>query len=96
MERPLTLFLIGVEIVTISTIGDTRATSQFAIYFIRTCCGPKTGSSASTTMKSWRQCIDPHRSRNQFETAEEKTLTSGCAQGAVFGDLMEKFEAVGL
>ena len=36
------------------------------------------------------------RATDYEETLRKKTLTSGCAQGTVFGDLMERFDAVAL
>lgn len=36
------------------------------------------------------------RKTNFEEKLKKKTLTSGCAQGTVFGDVMEKFETVSL
>src|SRR5882672_80719 len=65
MERPLTLFLNGQEIVTMMTIADHP--DYLAIGYLL----------------------------NQ-NMLRKKTLTSGCAQGTVFGDLMEKFADIRL
>ncbi len=40
--------------------------------------------------------VRTERETNFEEKLKKKTLTSGCAQGTVFGDLMEKFEDVKL
>jgi FdhD protein len=40
--------------------------------------------------------VRTRRQTNFEEKLKKKTLTSGCAQGTVFGDLMEKFETISL
>ena len=93
-ERPLTLFLNGQEIVTVMTIRDYPRISRSATCSTRTCCAMMTRSRASTTTRRSRTVVVRTRRATDFEeTLRKKTLTSGCAQGTVFGDLMERFEA---
>jgi FdhD protein len=95
MERPLTLFLNGREIVTMMTIGDhpdylavgyllnqnmLRADDRIA--------GIDYDEELETVV------VRTDRETDFEDKLKKKTLTSGCAQGTVFGDLMEKFEEV--
>src|SRR5215475_155510 len=95
MERPLTLFLNGREIVTMMTIGDhpdylavgyllnqnmLRADDRIA--------GIDYDEELDTVV------VRTDRETDFEDKLKKKTLTSGCAQGTVFGDLMEKFEEV--
>jgi FdhD protein len=97
MERPLTLFLNGREIVTMMTIGDHP--DYLAVGYL-----------LNQNMLSTEDRIIGIDYDDELETVvvrtdretdfedklKKKTLTSGCAQGTVFGDLMEKFEEVRL
>jgi FdhD protein len=40
--------------------------------------------------------VRTRRATNFEQKLQKKTLTSGCAQGTVFGDLMEKFESISI
>ncbi len=96
-ERPLTLYLNGQEIVTMMTIGDypehlaigyllnqnmLRADDQVAVVDYDDDLGVIVVRTARKT---------------DYEAKlRKKTLTSGCAQGTAFGDVMEKFERVAL
>ena len=59
--------------------------------------GPRTGSSAIDYDDEIETVVVRTDRETDFEDKlKKKTLTSGCAQGTVFGDLMEKFEEVRL
>ena len=46
--------------------------------------------------RSTRSSCGPKGQTNFEDKLKKKTLTSGCAQGTVFGDLMEKFDEIAL
>ena len=97
VERPLTLFLNSQEIVTMMTIGDYP--EYLAIgYLINQ---NMLGSEDEIESIDYEEDIDAVIVRTDVETdfeekLKKKTLTSGCAQGTAFGDLMEKFDEVSL
>ena len=96
-ERPLTLFLNGREIVTMMTIGDHPDYLAVGYLLNQNMLGPDT----RIVGVDYDDEIDTVVVRTDRETDFEdkltkKTLTSGCAQGTVFGDLMEKFDEVRL
>jgi FdhD protein len=78
VERPLTLYLNGQEIVTVMTIGDHPECLALG-YLLNDVVVVRT-----------------ERRTNYEEKLKKKTLTSGCAQGTAFGDVMERFDAVRL
>jgi FdhD protein len=97
MERPLTLFLNGREIVTMMTIGDHP--DYLAVGYLLN----QNMLRAEDTIIGidYDEELETVVVRTDHETdfedkLKKKTLTSGCAQGTVFGDLMEKFEEVRL
>ena len=97
VERPLTLYLNGQEIVTMMTILDRP--EDLAIGYLL-----NQGMLRGTDVIEDVQYDDdlgvvvvrtPHRT--DFEQKlTKKTLTSGCAQGTAFGDLMEGFSEIRL
>jgi FdhD protein len=92
VERPLTLFLNGREIVTMMTIGDYP--EYLAIGYLLNQNMLKADD--EITAVDYDADIDTVVVRTARETDFEdklrkKTLTSGCAQGTVFGDVMETF-----
>ena len=97
MERPLTLFLNGREIVTMMTIGDHP--NYLAVGYLLN--QNMLRSDDRITGIDYDDELETVVVRTDRETdfedkLKKKTLTSGCAQGTVFGDLMEKFEEVRL
>jgi FdhD protein len=96
-ERPLTLFLNGREIVTMMTIGDHPDYLAVGYLLNQNMLSPEDRVIAV----DYDEDIDTVVVRTDRETdfedkLKKKTLTSGCAQGTVFGDLMEKFDEVRL
>jgi FdhD protein len=92
-ERPLTLFLNGREIVTMMTVGDYP--ECLAVGYLLNQNMLKSGDEILGVDVDRE--IDAVVVRTSGETDFEdklrkKTLTSGCAQGTAFGDLMEKFD----
>ena len=97
VERPLTLFLNGQEIVTVMTIGDYP--EYLAVGYLLN----QNMLRADDVVEAidYDEDLELVVVRTQRETDYEdklkkKVRTSGCAQGTVFGDLMEKFEEVRL
>ena len=97
IERPLTLFLNGREIVTMMTFGDHP--DYLAVGYLLN--QNMLRSDDRITGIDYDEELETVVVRTERETDFEdklrkKTLTSGCAQGTVFGDLMEKFDEVRL
>ncbi len=96
-ERPLTLFLNGREIVTMMTIGDHP--EYLAVGYLLNQNMLSAGDRIIGV--DYDDEIDTVVVRTERETdfedkLKKKTLTSGCAQGTTFGDLMERFDEVRL
>jgi FdhD protein len=97
MERPLTLFLNGREIVTMMTIGDHPDYLAVGYLLNQNMLSPEdriTGIDYDDELET--VVVRTDRETDFEDKLRKKTLTSGCAQGTVFGDLMEKFEEVKL
>ena len=97
MERPLTLFLNGREIVTMMTIGDHPdylAVGYLLNQNMLRADDHITGIDYDEELET--VVVRTDRETDFEDTLKKKTLTSGCAQGTVFGDLMEKFDEVRL
>jgi FdhD protein len=97
MERPLTLFLNGREIVTMMTIGDHPDYLAVGYLLNQNMLRPEdrvTGVDYDDELET--VVVRTDRETDFEDKLKKKTLTSGCAQGTVFGDLMEKFEGVRL
>lgn len=92
-ERPLTLFLNSQEIVTMMTIGDFPDLLAVGYLFNQN----MLHADDEITVIDYDDEIDTVVVRTKRETDYEEKLkkkvqTSGCAQGTIFGDLMEEFE----
>jgi FdhD protein len=97
IERPMTLFLNGREIVTMMTLGDQP--DYLAVGYLLNqnmlrsddrVIGIDYDEELETVV------VRTDRETNFEDKLRKKTLTSGCAQGTVFGDLMEKFDEIQL
>ena len=93
VERPLTLFLNGQEIVTMMSICDFPEYLAVGYLLNQNMLLPDD----EITAVEYEPDIDTvvvrtERKTNYEEKLKKKTLTSGCAQGTVFGDMMEQFE----
>ena len=97
MERPLTLFLNGREIVTMMTIGDHPDYLAVGYLLNQNMLRPDDRITAIDSDEELETVVVRTDRETDFEDKlKKKTLTSGCAQGTVFGDLMEKFAEVRL
>ena len=93
-ERPLTLFLNGQEIVTVMTIRDYPEYLALGYLLNQNMLrhdDEVTGIDYDEDIET--VVVRTERATDFEETLRKKTLTSGCAQGTVFGDLMERFDA---
>jgi FdhD protein len=97
VERPLTLYLNAREIVTMMTIGDHPEYLALGYLLNQGMLQPQD----EVTGVDYDREVDVVVVRTPTETDFEdklrkRTLTSGCAQGTAFGDLMEAIEGVDL
>lgn len=96
-ERPLTLFLNGQEIVTNMTIGDYPEYLAVGYLLNQHMLRPDDKITEIDYDEELETVIvRTARETNYEDKLKKKTRTSGCAQGTVFGDLMEHFEEIQL
>jgi len=97
VERPLTLYLNGQEIVTMMTIGDYPDYLAVGYLINQNMLGPEDRILGVDYDEDIAVVVVRTDRKTDFEDKlRRKTLTSGCAQGTAFGDLMEKFDDVQL
>jgi FdhD protein len=96
-ERPLTLFLNGQEIVTMMTIGDRPDLLAVGYLLNQNMLKADDDITGIDYDEDIATVVVRTRRKTDFEDKlRKKTQTSGCAQGTVFGDLMEEFDQVRL
>ncbi|MCG7361777.1 formate dehydrogenase accessory sulfurtransferase FdhD [Roseomonas sp. ACRSG] len=92
VERPLTLYLNGQEIVTMMTIADRPGDLALGYLLNQNMLRPDDTVTAIDHDEDLGVVVVRTERRTDFEQKlKKKTLTSGCAQGTAFGDLMEDF-----
>ncbi len=97
VERPLTLFLNGQEIVTMMTICDYPDYLAVGYLINQNMLRPDDVIEAIEFDEELEVVVvRTQRETDYEEKLKKKTRTSGCAQGTVFGDLMEKFDDIRL
>ena len=97
VERPLTLFLNAREIVTMMTIGDRPDLLAVGYLLNQNMLKPGDEITAIDYEEDISTVVVRTKRETNFENKlKKKTQTSGCAQGTVFGDLMEEFETIRL
>ena len=97
VERALTLYLNAQEIVTMMTIGDYPEYLALGYLLNQNMLKPDdvvTGVDYDDDLEV--VVVRTERGTNFEDKLRKKTLTSGCAQGTAFGDLMEALEGVRL
>jgi FdhD protein len=97
VERSVTLFLNGQEIVTAMTIGDYPEDLAVGYFLNQGMLKPEdviTGIEHDDELGV--VVVRTERKTNYEEKLKKKTQTSGCAQGTAFGDLMDVIEDVRL
>lgn len=96
-ERPLTLFLNDREIVTLMTIGDHPEYLALGYLLNQNMLRPDDVVTAVEYDEELELVVVRTARETNYEAKLAKKIrTSGCAQGTVFGDLMERFHEVRL
>src|SRR2546427_8401377 len=96
-EHPLTLYVDKREIVTLMTLG--HAPEALAIGYLRNQGVVPCIEEITAVQVDWETnsvAVTTHKKRNLEEKMGKRTVTTGCGQGTVFGDLMEEIESVKL
>ena len=96
-EHPLTLYVDKREIVTLMTLG--HAPEALAIGYLRNQRLVSSIEEITAVQVDWETnsvAVTTHKKRNLEKKMEKRTVTTGCGQGTVFGDLMEEIESVKL
>jgi len=97
VERALTIFLNGQEIVTAMTIGDYPDYLAIGYLLNQNMLRPDDVVTAVDYDEELAVVVvRTERKTNYEKKLKKKVQTSGCAQGTVFGDLMEALENVSL
>jgi FdhD protein len=96
-ERPLTLFLNAREIVTMMTIGDHPDLLAIGYLLNQNMLKPDDDVVAVEHDPDIETIVVRTRRETDYEDKlKKKVQTSGCAQGTVFGDIMEEFDTIRL
>jgi len=96
-EHPLTLYVDKREIVTLMTLG--HAPEALAIGYLRNQRLASSIEEIAAVQVDWETnsvAVTTHRKQNLEKKMQKRTVTTGCGQGTVFGDLMEEIESVKL
>jgi FdhD protein len=97
-EHPLTLYVDKREIVTLMTLG--QAPEALAIGYLRNQRLVKSIDEIAAVQVDWETAsvaITTHTPLKGLEKKMSKrTVTTGCGQGTVFGDLMEEIDSIKL
>jgi FdhD protein len=92
-ERPLTLFLNAREIVTMMTIGDRPDLLAVGYLLNQNMLRADDEITAIEYEEDIETVVVRTRRQTDFEEKLKKKIqTSGCAQGTIFGDIMEEFD----
>jgi FdhD protein len=93
VERPLTLYLNAQEIVTMMTIGDHPDYLALGYLLNQLMLTPDDEITGVDFDEELDVVVVRTEGRTNFEEKlKKRTLTSGCAQGTTFGDLMEAID----
>ncbi len=97
-EHPLTLYIDKREIVTLMTLG--QAPEALAIGYLRNQRLVKSIDEIAAVQVDWETASVAITTHAPLEGLDEKmkkrTVTTGCGQGTVFGDLMEEIDSIKL
>jgi FdhD protein len=97
-ERPLTLYLDKREIVTLMTLGEYPEALAIGYlrnqHFIEDICQIKT---VQVDWDSAAVAVTSHSgTAGESSRLDKRTVTTGCGQGTVFGDILEKLQNIKL
>ena len=97
-EHPLTLYVDKREIVTLMTLG--QAPEALAIGYLRNQRLVNSIEEIAAVQVDWETASVAVTTRKPIKSLQDKmkkrTVTTGCGQGTVFGDLMEEIDAIQL
>jgi FdhD protein len=96
-EHPLTVYLDKREIVTLMTLG--HAPEALAIGYLRNQRLADSIDDIAAVQVDWETgsvAVTTKSKRDLKSRLEKKTVTTGCGQGTVYGDLMEEIDSVRL
>jgi len=97
-EHPLTLYLDKREIVTLMTLG--HAPEALALGYLRNQRLVDSIDDVAAVQVDWETesvaIVTKKKKRNLSKKLGKRTVTSGCGQGTVYGDLMEEIDSVKL
>ncbi len=96
-EHALTLYLDKREIVTLMTLG--HAPEALAIGYLRNQRLVDAIDDIAAVQVDWETesvAITTHRQKNVDDKFAKKTITTGCGQGTMYGDLMQEIDSVRL
>jgi len=96
-EHPLTLYLDKREIVTLMTLG--HAPEALVVGYLRNQRLVDSVDDIDSVQVDWETdsaAVVTHNAKNIDEMMSRRTVTSGCGQGTVFGNLMEEIESIEL
>jgi len=96
-EHPLTLYLDKRELVTLMTLG--HAPEALAIGYLRNQRLVGSVEDIAAVQVDWETesvAVTTTKKKDIREKIKRKTVTTGCGQGTVFGDLMEEIDQVKL
>ena len=96
-ERPLTIYLNGQEIVTAMSLGDHI--KELAVGFLfnqNMLLADDVITDIDIDLDIDVVVVRTEKQTNYEAKLKKKIRTSGCAQGTVFGDIMDRFEQISL
>ncbi len=96
-EHPLTLYLDKKELVTLMTLG--HAPEALALGFLRNqrlVTGVEDIEAVQVDWETDSVAVTTKKKSDIRKKTRKKTVTTGCGQGTVFGDLMEEIDSVRL
>ena len=96
-EHPLTLYLDKRELVTLMTLG--HAPEALAVGFLRNqrlVAGIEDIEAVQVDWETESVAVTTHKKTNIDDKTRKRTVTTGCGQGTVYGDLMEEIDRVHL
>ena len=96
-EHPLTLYLDKRELVTLMTLG--HAPEALAIGFLRNqrlVTGIGEIEAVQVDWETESVAVKTRKKSNIEKKIRKKTVTTGCGQGTVYGDLMEEIDSIKL
>jgi len=96
-EHPLTVYLDKREIVTLMTLG--HAPEALAIGYLRNQRLTDSIDDIAAVQVDWETesvAVTTRKRKDLSSRLGKKTVTTGCGQGTVFGDLMEEIDSIKL